>query len=543
MGLTLTENPSQNETQPYLVRRLLDTFLREDLFCMLSQGTVQTAPSGYPELSEHWLRYRWDEHRTWWIPLRGDTPLQKWRSAAPLVIEENSGRSLTTVEEVLAPALERVDEREALLQEVECALDHRQRTESARQKWFANEPSRNFQHWWQSLAFYERLASFHDHPYYPTARAKVGLDGQALRLYAPEFAPTFRLRWLAVPRQSFQGELPAHWPQDEHFLGVPVHPHTAPQLSLPHGAYWLAADDWRVQPTLSVRTVSLVDQPDLHFKLPLFMRSLSFKNLRKIRPDTIADGHTVQQILAHRVPADCLLTDESTGFSVDGRADLGVILRRYPDLQDATVVPVAALLAPDPEGGTVLQHLIRTHFDDSEQAFFETYLELTLRVHVDLWVRHGIALESNQQNTLLVVEDKGCLKLLLKDNDAARVFESVAQTGASFVDPCIPVDDWLPIAQMFITITFQLNILPLIEASSRPTHFYRVARQLLEKQLSRYPAEQVQACGIRSHLLDSPVHPVKYLFSAGTLFSKQRTGAADINKHYGLTGSNPLHHA
>lgn len=530
------------EPQPYLVGRLLDAFLREDLFAMLSQGTVQPAPSNYPKLSENWLRYRWDEGQTWWIPLKADTPLQKWRSAAPLVVEEGSGRSLTTLEEVLQPALERVDESEALQQEVDCALDHRQRTESIRLQWFASRPSRQFEHWWQSLAFYERLASFQDHPYYPTARAKVGLDGQALRLYAPEFSPTFRLRWLAVPQQAVQGQLPDNWPQDSQFLGVPVHPHTAPQLALPDGAYWLPADEWQVQPTLSVRTVSLLGQPDLHFKLPLLMRSLSYKNLRKIRPDTIADGHTVQQILARRVPADCLLTDESTGFAVDGRADLGVIVRRYPDLGQATVAPVAALLAADPDGGTVLQQLIRTHFEDDEAAFFEAYLDLTLRVHVGLWVEHGIALESNQQNTLLVL-DKNRLRLLLKDNDAARIYEKVACTGATFVDACIPVRDWLPIAQMFITITLQLNILPLIEASSRPAHFYRVARRLLENQLTHYPEEKVQACGIRHHLLDSPLHPVKYLFSAGTLFSKQRTGAADINKHYGLTGSNPLHHA
>ncbi|MBX3172211.1 MAG: siderophore biosynthesis protein [Candidatus Eremiobacteraeota bacterium] len=527
---------------PYLVGRLLDTFLREDLFAMLSQGTVQSAPAEFPRLSDQWLRYRWDDQHIWWIPVRQDAPWHKWRSAAPLVVEEGSGRSLTSLDEVLAPALERVDEREALLQEVECALDHRHRTEAVRQQWFATRPTRHFQHWWESLAFYERLASFHDHPYYPTARAKVGLDGQALRLYAPEFAPTFRLRWLAVPDQEVQGQLPPGWPRDKQFLGLPVHPHTAPQLTLPDGAYWLATDDWLVQPTLSVRTVSLLAQPALHLKLPLLMRSLSYKNLRKIRPDTIADGHTVQQILARRVPADCLLSDESTGFSVDGRSELGVIVRRYPDLQDATVLPVAALLAADPEGGTVLQQLIRSHFRNSEQAFFESYLELTLRIHVDLWVSHGIALESNQQNTLLVLHH-GKLQLLLKDNDAARIYEEVAQTGATFVDPCLPVHDWLPIAQMFITITLQLNIMPLIESSSRPAHFYQLARHLLERQLAVYPAERVEACGIRRHLLESPLHPVKYLFSAGTLFSKQRTGAADINKHYGLTGANPLYHA
>lgn len=44
---------------------------------------------------------------------------------------------------------------------------------------------------------------------------------------------------------------------------------------------------------------------------------------------------------------------------------------------------------------------------------------------------------------------------------------------------------------------------------------------------------------LRAHVLDAPELPVKAMVSAGTLLSKERSGAADINKHY-TTGPNYL---
>lgn len=46
---------------------------------------------------------------------------------------------------------------------------------------------------------YETLAARLDHPVYPTARGRSGLDEIQLRAYAPEFHPEFALRWLALP--------------------------------------------------------------------------------------------------------------------------------------------------------------------------------------------------------------------------------------------------------------------------------------------------------------------------------------------------------
>ncbi|MCY1462920.1 hypothetical protein D9M71_807480 [compost metagenome] len=57
--------------------------------------------------------------------------------------------------------------------------------------------------------------------------------------------------------------------------------------------------------------------------------------------------------------------------------------------------------------------------------------------------------------------------------------------------------------------------------------------------------EQLEAEGIDCHdarhwLLDCPKLPVKYLLSAGSLFSKVHSGASDINKFYGYSAANFL---
>lgn len=489
----------------YLMTRLLDTFLREDCWGL-----------GEPQVDGSWLRLELSDGRIWTVPVESSAQLQSWRSQHPFLIEE--GRRIEDPREFARRLAPLVDEPEALLQEVDCALDHLKLTGQAQREWFAQGPQEP-PGGAASLLYHDRLASFLDHPYYPTARAKLGFTAEDLRRYAPEFGSTFELEWLSVLRSSLthqMGVLPPWWPpasEPERVL-VPVHPHTRPMLE----EHRWERSQIPVTPTLSVRTVALTEHPEYHLKLPLFMRSLSHKNIRRIKPATLADGHAVQTRLKTLLGPDYLLTDESVGFAVDGRADLGCLVRRYPALGDCQVLPVASLNAQTPPGGTVLESL--------GPDFLHRYLKLTLRLHVPLWVNHGIALESNQQNTLIVRGPDQSVRLLLKDNDAARC---MGRHGLQ--DPCMEVDDWLPIAQLFITITLQLNVLPFLEDPA-------LLRGLLEGVLAELPPDKVRESRVREYLLDTPWHPVKHLFAAGTLFNKTRTGAADINKHYGMGAPN-----
>ncbi|PPD25807.1 MAG: hypothetical protein CTY21_14055 [Methylomonas sp.] len=250
-----------------------------------------------------------------------------------------------------------------------------------------------------------------------------------------------------------------------------------------------------------------------------------------------------------------LLTDESIGAHINHLPELGYILRRYPaGLEQATVVPVAGLLAAAPQGLSVAEELAQRFFAGRLEDFLDAYLETTLRIHLVLWLRYGIALESNQQNTMLALgTGTPALRLLLKDNDAPRIhrahFAARWPSLAMFVDGLqdrrIVVDDELPLAQMFTTITLQLNIAVLIEGLAGLDHLsrnqlYGCVRGKIEALLTELAGQGEDTALARRILLEDDRQYVKYLLTAASLKPKSATGATDVNKFYGKSGPNFL---
>ncbi|MGO4425527.1 IucA/IucC family protein, partial [Streptomyces sp. MCAF7] len=144
---------------------------------------------------------------------------------------------------------------------------------------YGGEPAERWAGVRGSLA-YDTLAAFRDHPVYPTGRARLALSDAEQRAHAPEFHPSFRLRWAALPREAVAGDtarLPGWWPTpgalglpgglDDSHLAFPVHPLSAPRalaigLRATHltDQTHLADDAWLdVRPTLSMRTVAVND--------------------------------------------------------------------------------------------------------------------------------------------------------------------------------------------------------------------------------------------------------------------------------------------
>ncbi|CAN7462639.1 siderophore biosynthesis protein [Pseudoduganella sp. LjRoot289] len=605
---------NMREEDSYIRQRVLDALLREDVRGCVSQASVADAGqlAGYPgararPAGAQWLRLPHFQGGVLWIPVQPAHFMQQWRStAAPLLWQEDVRYTeLLTLDEILACFAQGLaPSAQALFRDFagECKLAAEQRriADDVRERWFGalrtdtalqravgNDKGRDIGRDWQaSLLYHDRLAAFHDHPLYPTARAKLGFDAAALEAYGPESQQSFRLRWLALPRELVhasgepESAWPAAWPRFEdvglaahlassHAL-LPVHPFVwGEQLNamlegcglaaqaLPAPLPWLA-----VAPTLSVRTVVLLDAPEWHVKVPLTIRTLGAKNIRTIKPSTIRDGHSVQMLLgaiAAREPAYArrlLLTDERAGAHADHRMFLGYILRRYPDaaLQGSDVVAIAALAAAAPGGGLVAQELAGRYYGGDLLAFFDDYLDLTLGLHLTLWLRYGVALESNQQNSVLVLRDgEQRLRLLLKDNDAARIYTGelarrwpdLAVHLADLQDSRISVDDELPLAQMFITITLQLNIAALAERYAgalqrEPAALYARVRACVERILSRLEAEGEDAALARRVLLEDERLYLKCLLIAATLAEKTETGADDVNKFYGHTAPNFL---
>jgi hypothetical protein len=569
-------------------QRIIDCCLRENIRGLVSQAQPTYLPA---ELEQYWPA---PAQGVWlglsnlaegeiWLPVRLDAPLQTfgavaaswlYRQGDSIVLEQGYHRWL----EHLSGGLD--DESLALfatyIEEADCAVEHRRlcrQAYAARAEHIAgilDEPD-----WGQRQLGIDRLASYLDHPFYPTARAKSGFDAVALERYAPEFAPRFRLNWLAVPKATLErtSPPPAYWPSfidvglETHLASthalVPVHPLTWPELDrfgIPDGSVRAPLSALEVEPTLSVRTVMPVDHPREHIKLPLLVCTLGARNLRLIKPSTVYDGYRFQTILQTLAASDpelgsrYLHANEQHGAHVDGQRHLAYILRRYPDgLENAMLVPVAALASPMPDGRLFLESLVDRFHQGDLRRWWRDYLDLLFQVHLRLWLGYGIALEANQQNAVLVVESGKPMRLLMKDNDAGRIWPprlaqacpALADAPGHLLDERIRVSECQPLAEMFCTITLQLNIIAPLEAMATAglvsrTEFYAWLRERLWACLARLEGEGLPVEEARRLLIDRPSLPVKYLLSAGSLFSKQQSGAADINKYYGYSAANFL---
>lgn len=389
----------------------------------------------------------------------------------------------------------------------------------------------------EGITRYEALAAGVDHPAYPTARCRLGLGERDLLAYAPEFAPSFRLAWAGVPRSACRGERPAWWP-DPGALGLPagydvfpVHPLTARLVPTVPGPAVM------VRPTLSMRTVAV--GPREHLKLPLPTSTLGLRNRRVIVPGTLSDGALVERVLravAAREGSPVLLADEQTYGHADDPLR-GYLVRRLP----AEGVPVAALLARAPEGRYVIEELTR-----DVAGFFAAYLDVLFGWNVMLATRYGIALETHQQNVAIVPGDP--LRIMIKDNDGAlidprRLARALGHAPApeEFADPRLLTADPEAIARVFVTITVHLCAgalaFGLAERGLLPLD---TGLGLVRDRLATALAAHDDTGLLTARTLEAGRLPVKAMVTAGTLVGKDRTGAADINKHYGPPGPNYL---
>ncbi|MFC9223871.1 IucA/IucC family protein [Streptomyces hygroscopicus] len=370
------------------------------------------------------------------------------------------------------------------------------------------------------------------------------------------------------------GRAPAPGPGPEPadgWLAFPVHPltvgrplETALRAAGLEGTARLAERSLLdVRPTLSMRTVAVAHDPLVHLKLPLTTSTLGLRNRRTVKPGTLIDGEVAQRLVEAvierepRFGATVLLADETTHLHA-GHELLATLVRRYPPgLENATIVPLAGLLAPTPDGALVVDGLAERHYGGDVLALLDDYFTLLFDFHTTLFA-YGIALESHQQNTSLVFEDGDAvprLRLLIKDHDGPRVHAirlAAVIGGGPAADLCgfddrrilTPGDG--PVADVFTTITVHLcaaaPVFELARLGRAPLDtLLRRLRDRLTEAVDRLAVTQPGACAdlLRARVLDAERLPVKAMVTAGTLFTKERSGAADINKHY-VTGPNYL---
>lgn len=406
-----------------------------------------------------------------------------------------------------------------------------------------------------SGTFYETLAAYNGHPVHPAGLGRAGLSMADLSRYAPEFAPSFPLRWASVRNAELTGTLPEWWPAPSDVGSgaadalFPVHPLAVPHVRKQPGAVVAPEPFLLAGPTLSMRTVAVLngDAPLVHVKMPLPTSTLGLRNRRTIMPGTLPDGALVERVLRQVLQREpglpVLLADEQTyGHANDPL--LAYLVRRFPpETARAHIVPVAALLAEAPGGGHVIE---RWGVED----LFGTYLSALFAWNVTLF-RYGIALEAHQQNVALVLDDTSPLRLLIKDNDgalicASRLREHITPSPGTdprdLIDRRMTTDHPDALARVFVTITLHLCAAAVAAGlAERGLLPWRAGLAMIRERLDG--AVGPDDAFLRSRTLDADTLPGKAMVTAGTLVDKARTGAADINKHYGPPGPNYLRDA
>ncbi|MEZ8824405.1 IucA/IucC family protein [Vibrio amylolyticus] len=582
-----------NDNALYLTQRLIDTCLREDMFGLISQSQFTTQLPNTINISSNSREQIWAVLSrfdfTLYLPVTPSCYMQRW-----VYGQENGSVGngwYTQINGVVEAQQHYRDWIELLkaighesshslldgyLQELECAEKHKDLCDRAFYQHSESlmQPISSLDRWEQKLLRADQIASYLDHPYYPTARAKFGLSDRDVEQYAPEFAQSFSLGWLAIEKSlvTLTSPKPDCWPtmnqvglpEDfslSHEL-FPTHPLTLRSLeSLPDGVIEAPLSYLDVTPTLSVRTVVVNHAPHIHIKVPLIMRSLGTKNIRLIKPSTLYDGHWFERLLTHLEQSDQNLhslffhCNEKHGGHVGDNKTFAYIVREYPidHFQDKALVPVAALASPMPDERLFLEHLAEQYYDEDTLQWFNDYVNLLCKVHLTLWIRYGIALESNQQNAIIAFDQQGKMTLAMKDNDAARIwserfqsFEKLSPvTCEQLIDERIIVDNELALGQMFTTITLQLDIAAIVDAMSAQgiatsASLYAIVSDSLSEQLNQLNEHGLNTDLANELLFGSPNLYAKYLLSSGSLLSKEASGASDINKFYGLSAPNFL---
>jgi len=326
------------------------------------------------------------------------------------------------------------------------------------------------------------------HPYHPCRKSKMGFSPEELRRYAPEFRGRARLRWVALAREVANAEdgrgpaepmpfLTAHFPaamadweaslrrrglDPGRYLPLPVHPwqeeHKVRSLFADEIAReQLVLCDATVEAaaTMSMRTLAPLASPLLpHIKLPIAIQATSMP--RTLGIDRALFGPRASRLLADVLADDPvlartvgilpeLLAMHFAGAGADERGrHLSTMLRASPlsMVGDGEVpIVVGALLCPSPvTGEPVIAEIIEeagARTVAQRLDYLRGYVGLVLGGPLRMYLRHGMAVEGHQQNTLLVFDEANRpARMLFRDLADLKIHEpTLRRAGRHVVSP------------------------------------------------------------------------------------------------------------
>ncbi|QNU37242.1 hypothetical protein IC801_15890 [Geobacillus sp. 44B] len=331
-----------------------------------------------------------------------------------------------------------------------------------------------------SLLHTERIASFRDRPFHPTAKAKMGWNAEEYRKYSPEYSREIKLKWVALHRAYIRSGTNADeallWQllQEEEkkrlndafdkagvsksdYMAFPIHPwqkqHVLSDLyrneidqkiCVP-----LSVETGGMVATSSLRSLAHLEQRRFHLKLPIGIYSLGASRL--LPPRYFINGEKGQQLLQRvkeknkEIDKQLFLCNEIHWWTFRNKGNdlfsdkpghLAFQIREYPkelnDSSDISLLPMAAFannylrghrhpfaLWLNQKGKDLTSENIRLLFRELCEAFFQLSLRL---------LSYGIMPELHGQNVVLILDKYRLKGFLLRDHDTVRIFPRWMET-------------------------------------------------------------------------------------------------------------------
>lgn len=359
------------------------------------------------------------------------------------------------------------------------------------------------------------------HPHHPNFRAKMGFTRRDVLNYSPEFESKIRLHWCALHKNlAFSAEPFSHYhtllAQDFHdeyaswqnglllenknpsdYLPLPVHPWQWRNILIKSFGDLIDKKDLiliphlqRVKPSMSFRT--LMPSKGSHLKLATSIHTTSA--LRTLSPASIYNGpqlsNWLEKILKeeNHYKETIFLASDLAGVglnhkSLQERKQLGCIIRKNPSLFAKTnehIIPLAALFVTSPITDKPLLIEIIEKSEHPPVYYFKEYLNCLLPSQIHLLLKHGIAFEAHQQNTLLILNRQKPKGIVIRDLGNVsicqlKIYDS--HLKPTFLKDSLILTECLSeLADKFIHSNIQSNIAYWIELFG---HFYGLSKQIL----------------------------------------------------------------
>lgn len=419
------------------------------------------------------------------------------------------------------------------------------------------------------LLSWEALTALKGRPFHPLALAKDGGKNNGdLDAYAPETLLPFSLHWVALPRDRVRcsvarakqplartlldctelAELSAtarHRGADSHRnLWLPVHPwqwawlqRTTPSTIA--ACVDLGSGPGKVRPTASIRSLAAIADPNTHLKLSLAVNLLGAD--RSLPPRYLHNGTLAGICIEDLRQRDTWLAshllpcEESQWWALrqsdvleDDPGELACLVRRYPTLPGATLIPMAALAVTTSNGSLpAFDYLLN---DDEQEAcawrlFADTtgaLLELGLRCYAQ-----GVMPELHGQNVLLAFRERRIVSLILRDHDTLRIcrpfmsHQGIAAPHYVFdrsVPNTLELDTPCALLAYLQTLAIEVNLYAVLAALAErygrdEQYGWQIIRTQLIAVLARVPFPNQSAHHVRRLLLEESSWPFKQLLA------------------------------